>query len=217
MLRRLSRDLLATCHRMVDLVTMLSAVFGVMLYFAEGPSRREAHDTSAWQILALQQDRPGNGGRRWAMEVLAADGVDLHGVHMKDADFSSDRDGRGAELARARLDWSALWRSNLKGAHLRLAHLSHASLACTVLREADLSQADLSSADLSGADVTAADFTGARVAGARLARACVDKGGQAPRGLSEAVTRQCPGWNDPDNWECRNPSPDAADRPVAAR
>ncbi len=213
-----------TSHRWVDLVTMVTALFGVVLYFEEGPSRREAHDTAAWQILALQQGHPGNGGRRWAMEVLTADKIDLHGVHLKDADFSSDvdpahPDADGALLNGARLDWSVLWRSNLKGAHLRGAHLNHAALVCTQLRGADLSHADLSQADLSGANVTAADFTDANLKNARLSRACVNKDEQAPVGLPEPVLRQCPAWDDADNQECKDLPSGAASLalPVASR
>jgi len=85
---RWSKTVLEQCHRWIDLATMVTAVFGVWLYFHEAPSRREAHDTAAWQILALQGDQTGNGGRRWAMQALVKDQVDLHGVRLAKADFS---------------------------------------------------------------------------------------------------------------------------------
>ena len=194
-----------TCHRWVDVATMVTAIFGVVLYVAEGPSRREAHDTAAWQILALQQDQTGNGGRRWALEVLAADKIDLHGVSLKEADLSGGQ-GAGVRLDGARLDWSKLWHSNLGGAHLRGAQLRHAALVCTVLSRADLSHADLSGADLSGAEVTAADFTGANLAGARLSEACVSKGGQNPAGLAATRWRECRAWNDAADRTCHQGS-----------
>jgi len=216
---RLLKALIELCHRWIDVVTMVTAVSGVVLYFYEAPERRAARDTAAWQILALQEDQTGNGGRRWAMETLVADRIELHGVRLVQADLSSGQGANGARLVGARLDWAVLWHSNLGGAHLHGAQLHHAALVCTVLSDADLSGADLSDADLSGTEVTAANFSGANLTGARLSQACIKKGGKLPAGLSGVVSRECPGWGEEGNGPCKGDLPRAGSAPasIAAR
>ena len=101
-----------------------------------------------------------------------ANGIDLHGASLVDADFSRadlvEADLRDVSAQGARLRKARLTRARLGNADLRHAELEGANLA-----GADLRGADLRGANLAGAILADADLRGARLAGAHLTRAAL--------------------------------------------
>ena len=171
--------LLGLSQRWEPVVTIIAAVAGVGLYIWEWPAREEARNTAAWEVLASQSDRTGNGGPKWAMGVLVQNGVDMHGLHLINADLSDDLKDDGsrynsATLHGAKLNWSMFWRSNLGGADLSDAELMHADFTCSMLSNVNFGHAHLRKANFASADVSGVNFNGADLSGADLSTACVD-------------------------------------------
>jgi hypothetical protein len=68
--------------------TVIALVVGIDALKLQLVALNEGRLTEAWQVLATPGN--GNGGQKWAMGVLVAHGVDLHGLHLKYADLSDD-------------------------------------------------------------------------------------------------------------------------------
>src|SRR6201993_3231728 len=107
----------------------LSILLGVILYFAESGDREKQKHYQAWQVINTAQGKGGSGGRKEALQELAADHVDLGGVDVSDAFL------RGVRLSGANLA-----RANLRGGDVRGG----------VFERADLEYADLTSANIRG-------------------------------------------------------------------
>jgi uncharacterized protein YjbI with pentapeptide repeats len=99
-----------------------------------------------------------------------ANGIDLHGASLVDADFSRadlvEADLRDVSAQGVRLRKARLTRARFGNADLRHAELEGANLT-----GADLRGADLRGANLVGAILADADLRGARLAGTHLTRA----------------------------------------------
>jgi hypothetical protein len=197
------------------IISTAAAVFGVGLYFHEAPSRQEARDTLAWQVLALKSDRAGNGGQKWALEVLAKDSVSLHGIRAKKADLSGDlqlpessteKDPTALQLSGAKLHWAIFYRSNLGRAVFAGAKLSHANFRCAAVAHADFSGSDLEGALFDMTDLTGADFTGANVSEVSFSGSCVNLN-QQPVGLGKTFP-PCKPWPKDGFGGCDFPDPD---------
>ncbi len=198
-----------------EIFTILGVFFGVGTYMLEIPARSEARATAAWQILALQSHHEGNGGQKWAMQVLANYNHDLHAIHVKRADLTSDPSYAGGilDLRNVNLSWSVLWKSNLGGAQLIHANLVHADLSCTALGGADLTDADLSGARLTDANLGGAIFTHATFSkDTDTEGVCVDDPAHQPRDFPGGkITAICPIWEKDQRPDCTSLEPRSGD------
>lgn len=157
----------------------------LVLYITECGSRRDATTNQAWAVFAAASGKPGDLGRRKALERLISEEqdlryLDLSGAHLEEMQLSGvNLTGVrlvDADLFEAKLIKATLYRAKLNGAGFREANLSGANLLFADLSGADLFRADLSGADLfqadlSGANLGLADLSGAYLWGANLSGA----------------------------------------------
>jgi hypothetical protein len=140
-----------------------SILLGVILYFAESGDRDKQKHYQAWQVINTAQGKGGSGGRKEALQELAADRIDLVGVDVSDAFLQGVRLPR-ANLARATLRGADLRagvfeRADLEYADLTSANVRNGSFAKANLQYAVFADGDLNGCDLSEADCEDADFS----------------------------------------------------------
>jgi uncharacterized protein YjbI with pentapeptide repeats len=141
----------------------LSILLGVILYFAESGDRDKQKHYQAWQVINTAQGKGGSGGRREALQELAADRIDLVGVDVSDAFLQGVRLS-GANLARASFRGadvrSAVFdRADLDYANLTAANVRNGTFVETSLRHAFFADGDLNGCNLSEADCEDTDFS----------------------------------------------------------
>jgi uncharacterized protein YjbI with pentapeptide repeats len=126
-----------------------------------------------------------------------ADGLDLHGIHLKGAQLhrssfmgaklnSADlrqAQLQGAQFAKADLAQARLNAANLTAANCKGANLSTAQLPASTLRKVDFSLANLSQANLMGARLEGANLATANLDGAQLRFARYDSSTVFPTGF----------------------------------
>ena len=137
--------------QVLEYIGKLSILFGVILYIAEAPARRERALADAWLFVNAANDSDGTAGRYRPLQYLARNGASLDRLRINAADLSGI-DFRGASL---RGTW--LNRTILRGADLVNADFTDADLQNVVF-----AGADLNGAKLVGANLLCADFRGAR-------------------------------------------------------
>lgn len=147
----------------IEYLGTFSILFGVILYFAESGDRDKQRHYQAWQVINTAQGKGGSGGRKEALQELAADHIDLVGVDVSDAFLVGVRLS-GANLARANLRGAdvragVFERTDLQYADLTSANIRGGSLAKADLQYALFADGDLNGCDLSQADCEDADFT----------------------------------------------------------
>ena len=140
-----------------------SILLGVILYFAESGNREKQKQYQAWQVINTAQGKGGSGGRKEALQELAADHVDLVGVDVNDA-FLQGVQLPGANLARATLRGADLRagvfeRADLENADFTSANIRNGSFAGANLQYAVFIDADLNSCNFTRADGEATDFS----------------------------------------------------------
>lgn len=142
--------LLDICGHVGRFGVLVSIIVGVCVYVMEADERRiqaenqqKAKHHQAWQVINSAYGKPGDGGRKDALEDLNKDGISLTGVDVSQA-----------YLPQLDLQNAYLWKANFSKANLFGAKLSHA-----VLQDANLSDADVSDANLSGALFTEANLS----------------------------------------------------------
>jgi hypothetical protein len=144
----------------VQELSTLSVLVGVVLYFSESKYRIMQRHYQAWQVINTAQGKGGSGGRMDALQELNADKVSLVGV-----DVSS------ASLQGIRLEHANLLRANMSAADLRSSDFTAANLTFADLHDANFRNAILENVSLFNADLKDADLTGANLRGADLAQA----------------------------------------------
>jgi uncharacterized protein YjbI with pentapeptide repeats len=145
----------------------LSILLGVILYFAESGDRDKQKHYQAWQVINTAQGKGGSGGRKEALQELAADRIDLVGVDVNDAFLQGVRlphanmaraSLRAADLRSGVFDRADLDYADLSSANARNGSFVKASLQYTVFADADLNGCDLSGADCEDTDFSRADL-----------------------------------------------------------
>ena len=109
----------------------------------------------AWELINSARGSSGDGGRRYALQDLNEDKVDLSAAPLAKAYLNEVR-LPNAKMSGADLSGANLYRTDLRGANLLVADLSRAKLQEAKLQEANLSLADLDEADLSRANLSRA-------------------------------------------------------------
>ncbi len=142
------------------LASVVSIVTGVVKYINETSSRQEMLHATAWSLVA--QNKNGNAGLRWAMELLARDKIEMRSLHFSEVDLSA------TNLRNAKLSYSTLERSNIHASDLSGADLSNSNLRCSTLADTVFFNANLKGANFSGANVTRADFRNSAITKAQL-------------------------------------------------
>ena len=144
-----------------------SILLGVILFFAETGDREKQKHYQAWQVINTAQGKGGSGGRKEALQELAADHVDLVGVDVNDAFLMGVRlpqanlaraSLRGTDLRAAILERADLQYADLTSANIRNGSFAKASLRYTVFTDGDLNGCDLTEADCDDADFSGADL-----------------------------------------------------------
>jgi uncharacterized protein YjbI with pentapeptide repeats len=151
----------------IEYLGTFSILFGVILYFAEGGNREKQKHYQAWQVINTAQGKGGSGGRKEALQELAADHIDLVGVDVSDAFLQGVRLSE-ANLARANLraadvragvfDRADLEYADLTSANIRGGSLAKANLQYAVFTDGDLNGCTLSEADCEDTDFTRVDL-----------------------------------------------------------
>jgi uncharacterized protein YjbI with pentapeptide repeats len=151
----------------IEYLGTFSILFGVILYFAESGDRDQQKHYQAWQVINTAQGKGGSGGRKEALQELAADHVDLVGVDVSDAFLQGVRLS-GANLARANLraadvragvfEQADLEYADLTSANIRGGSLVKANLQYAVFTDGDLNGCNLSEADCEDTDFSRADL-----------------------------------------------------------
>lgn len=145
----------------------LSILLGVILYFAESGAREKQKHYQAWQVINTAQGKGGSGGRKEALEQLAADKVALVGVDVSDAFLQglqlpladlARASFRGCDLRDASFDGSNLEYADLTSANLRNASLTEANLQNANFTDADLNSCALAKANCENVDFSRADL-----------------------------------------------------------
>lgn len=137
--------------QVLEYLGKLSIVFGVILYIAEAPERREKALGDAWQFVNAANASDGTAGRYGSLQYLARNGASLNRLRINDADLS------GIDFGGASLRGTYLNRTVLRGANLVRADLSDADLQNVVF-----AGANLKGAKLAGANLLCTDFRGAQ-------------------------------------------------------
>jgi uncharacterized protein YjbI with pentapeptide repeats len=151
----------------IEYLGTFSILFGVILYFAESGDRDKQKHYQAWQVINTAQGKGGSGGRKEALQELAADHIDLVGVDVSDAFLQGVRLS-GANLARANLrgtdvrdgvfERADLEYADLTSANIRGGSLAKANLQYAVFTDGDLNGCNLSEADCEDTDFSRADL-----------------------------------------------------------
>ena len=137
----------------LDILSRLSLVsmVGVVFYFGlELFDALRTEEYVGWILLALNQDKPGNNGRSFALKNLNEVGANLTGINLEQA---------------------VLPQIDLQEANLFFANFKQANLYQANLENANLENADLSEANLTGANLTGTNLTGANLSGTNLEKA----------------------------------------------
>lgn len=144
-----------------------SILLGVILYFAESGDRDKQKHYQAWQVINTAQGKGGSGGRKEALQELAADKIDLVGVDVNDAFLQGVRLShanmaraslRSADLRSGVFDQADLDYADLSSANARSGSFAKASLQYAVFADADLNGCNLSGADCEDTDFSRADL-----------------------------------------------------------
>ena len=140
----------------LEYVGTFSILLGVILYFAESGDRDKQKHYQAWQVINTAQGKGGSGGRKEALQELAADKIDLVGVDVSGA-FLQGVELQRANMARANLQAADLRQGNFEGADLEYADLTSANARNGSFSRANLQYAVFSDTDLNGCNFTGAD------------------------------------------------------------
>jgi hypothetical protein len=140
----------------IEYLGTFSILFGVILYFAESGDRDKQKHYQAWQVINTAQGKGGSGGRKEALQELAADHIDLVGVDVSDAFLQGVRLS-GANLARANLRAADVRAAVFEQADLEYADLTSANLRGGSLAKANLQYAVFTDGDLNGCNLSEAD------------------------------------------------------------
>lgn len=171
-------DILGLAGRFTVLVAVIFYIVGCHERQRQAENQRKTKQYQAWQVISAAQGKPGDLGRKIALQDLNRDGISLAGVdisnatlkilNLENADLSEailseailiDANFSGANLFRADLYDADLHKVNLSDAYLVLATLDKAYLTFADLHNANLKYADLSDADLRYADLSGAILT----------------------------------------------------------
>jgi uncharacterized protein YjbI with pentapeptide repeats len=140
----------------LDYLGTFSILLGVILYFAESGDREKQKHYQAWQVINTAQGKGGSGGRKEALQELAADHVDLVGVDVSDAFLQGVR-LTGANLARASIRGADLRSAIFERADLEYADLTSSNIRNGSFAKANLQYSIFTDGDLNGCDLTEAD------------------------------------------------------------
>jgi hypothetical protein len=116
-----------------SLISVCAVVIAVYQYFATSTERNLQTETQIWQGVF---DNTGQG-QKAAVQLLAAEGFPMIGIHLRNADLST------ISIAGA----------NLSGADIEVTNLSNVDLTGVEFNGATLGNDDLSYANLTGADL----------------------------------------------------------------
>jgi len=184
-------------------VTLMFSIVGmfvaVWFFMVERSSRLEQRILDSWQLLTITA--PGNNGKVQALEFLAKQNLDLHGIDLGSNEkqigtYLSNVNIPNIRMTKANLSGAILTDANLSGSFLTSSNLERvnfagsnlsasqmvkvnlvsasmqgANLSNTNLRTADLSFVDFRGADLTGADLRYANTSGANFTDAKLSGA----------------------------------------------
>jgi len=153
--RRVFLDILRRIECLAIIVAVFFYVWGYPGRKRQAENQQKAKHYQAWQVISAAQGKPGDLGRKIALQDLNRDGISLSGVDVSQA-----------YLPQLDLQSANLWKANLSKANLFGAKLSNA-----VLQFANLSGADVSEANLSGALLTEANLSGANLSNTNLIEA----------------------------------------------
>jgi hypothetical protein len=118
---------------LTSLISVCAVVIAVYQYFATSTERNLQTETQIWQGVF---DNTGQG-QKAAVQLLAAEGFPMIGIHLRNADLST------ISIAGA----------NLSGADIEVTNLSNVDLTGVEFNGATLGNDDLSYANLTGADL----------------------------------------------------------------
>lgn len=154
-----SDEALSKADRWASVLSGVAIVFGTARYFANASEserqRRLSSQREAWQTLGIAAGKPGAGGRRAALELLAGDGVVLDGVNLDGAYLEALRLPPGTRMSNASF-------RNLFGKYV-------------VLRSASLSAVTLQNCDFTGADLVSSLFARADLKSSLFADLIIDE------------------------------------------
>jgi hypothetical protein len=161
--------------KVLDAAGKFVIIVALAQWFLESGDRAKERHYKAWQIVNLAVDKPGDGGRKDALQDLNGDGVSLANAPLSNAYLIGVKLPRAA-LMGADLSNTNLLEAGLTNANLFLANLTNANLARAQLQGADLGSAKLINANLIGANLSetklhSADLSGANLLGASLFKA----------------------------------------------
>lgn len=191
----------------LEFIAMCVVPYGIVRWLLEAKDRKKEREDRrkerhfrAWELINLATRARGDGGRRYALQDLKADGVSLARVHVVGAYLPgidlSNADLEGADFMNADLSDANFASSNLIGANFENSKLNGtnfedarfsdvvffmsrplpgetASLKKASLLQANLRRAHLGKADLQDANLYQADLQNAVLAGADLQGACL--------------------------------------------
>jgi hypothetical protein len=143
----------------LQLLGNASILIAAISYIAEEPERRESDVRQAWQVINATSGKPGNGGRREALEFLNSTPRRIPWFWLTwNREALIGLEAPRAYLPEIELPEGMLYEANLKSADLTRANLDFADLEKANLKSADLTGASLKSADLTGANLESAHF-----------------------------------------------------------
>jgi uncharacterized protein YjbI with pentapeptide repeats len=133
----------------------IAIFFGVAAWLWEIPDRAQQRHDAAWTLINIAQGKPGEGGRKRALERLNNDGISLAGIDLSRAVLPE------IDLSSANLKYANFQGSDLGGAifgcsflhivfHHRCTDLSHVNFEGARLDKVNFRRALLIDATLSG-------------------------------------------------------------------
>ena len=157
----------------LDILSKLSVLVGVIFFVREAGDRTEQKHLDAWRVIVSMRNQPGNGGRIGALQSLNEDKVALMGIEVQRA-YLSLVNLKEANLQEANFSGSALFKANFEKAVLHRAVFGCISQTvlerkCTDLYKANFQAANLSNAYLSG-DLRDTNFVDASLLDAQLVK-----------------------------------------------
>ena len=155
---------------LVSIVTLATALTGVIGYIRAGSEREKQKHYQAWQVIIAAVGQEAEMGRKAAIEDLWSDKVnlsdlDIHKARIQKLDLSPHCSSLRSSLRSSRQRCLYV---DLNNANLRTVDLSKSKLQGVNLSEANLQDADLSIAELQGASFANANLQRAKFVQAKL-------------------------------------------------
>jgi uncharacterized protein YjbI with pentapeptide repeats len=154
-----------TKSELLKLFETFAIAIALITYLGDRGDRREQRVQDAWTLIDAARGSETSGARYRAIERLAQEKENLHGLDAIGADL------RGICLANTDLEYANLRDANLLDANMSGIKLNKANLQNATLKKANMCSAELHYADLRGANLKNSNLSSAWLGAAKLHRA----------------------------------------------